>query len=224
MDYRKNFIKVISELSGESVYEIKNKLKGKKILDIIERPNSIFENEEVVKKMKLLKSTITMYNVLDTIREPVVKIKSVSMAKKYHKAILKCEKEKELFVATFLDTNQNVIATEIMFEGTTNETMVYPKEILKKALATHCTDVIFAHNHPGKSNEPSYADNMITQKLVNILQPLDIKVKDHIIIGENCSYSFAQHDLIKGKDGIANYEAVYLDDELEESESWENER
>ncbi len=106
-------------------------------------------------------------------------------------------KDREVFVAVFLDPQNAVIDLEELFMGTANVTAVYPREVMRRALLKNATSLIFAHNHPSGSLEPSLADKEITEKLVRAAGVLDIQVLDHIIIGGPGSYfSFAEQGLI----------------------------
>ena len=102
----------------------------------------------------------------------------------------------EVFACLFLDTQHRIICFEELFSGTINCTSVYPREVVKKALAHNAAAVIFAHNHPSGIAEPSQADKQITEKLQQALTLMDIKVLDHFIIGDGLPYSFAEHRLL----------------------------
>jgi len=82
-----------------------------------------------------------------------------------------------------------------MFRGTIDATNVYPREVAKRALQPNAAAVILAHNHPSGMAEPSIADKHITNKLKQGLGLLDIRVLEHIIVGDGC-FSFAEHRLI----------------------------
>lgn len=102
----------------------------------------------------------------------------------------------EVFGCLFLDNRHRVICFEELFRGTIDGTSVYPREVLQQALKNNAAAVIFAHNHPSGVAEPSHADRQITCKLTDALQLVDIRVLDHIIIGDPECYSFAQNGLI----------------------------
>ncbi len=88
-----------------------------------------------------------------------------------------------------------MIIFEELFRGTIDSASVYPREVVKKALSHNAAAVIFAHNHPSGIAEASHADKTITQKLKSVLNLVDIRVLDHIIIGDS-TYSFAEHGLL----------------------------
>ncbi len=102
----------------------------------------------------------------------------------------------EVFAALFLDTRHRVIRFEELFRGTLDASSVYPREVARRALELNAAAVIFAHNHPSGVAEPSQADRAITEKLREALALFDIRVLDHIIIGDGEIYSFAEHGLL----------------------------
>ncbi len=93
--------------------------------------------------------------------------------------------EHEVFMALWLDNRHRIIHHEIMFRGTIDAAAVYPREVVKAALACNAAAVIFAHNHPSGITEPSHADIAITRKLKETLTLVDIRVLDHLIAGED---------------------------------------
>jgi DNA repair protein RadC len=102
----------------------------------------------------------------------------------------------EVFACLFLDNQHRIIQFEELFRGTIDGASVYPREVVKKALAFNAAAVIFAHNHPSGIAEPSEADKHITRRLKQALSLLDIRVLDHFIIGDGEPFSFAEHGLI----------------------------
>ena len=102
----------------------------------------------------------------------------------------------EVFACLFLDTKHRIICFEKLFNGTIDGASVYPREVAKKALKYNAAAVIFAHNHPSGIAEPSQADRQITQKLKDSLGLLDIRVLDHIVVGDNYTISFVERGLL----------------------------
>ncbi len=105
--------------------------------------------------------------------------------------------KKEVFKVFFLDGKNEVIKVEDLFEGTLNQSSVYPREIIKSAIKYNAVGLIFVHNHPSGNPEPSLSDRKITKELVFAGNLMQIKVLDHIIIGENRYFSFADEGLIE---------------------------
>lgn len=103
----------------------------------------------------------------------------------------------EVFACIFLDSQNRLIAHEELFRGTLTQTSVYPREVVKAALAHNACAVILAHNHPSGIADPSNADQMLTRTLKDALALVDVKVLDHFIVaGSSSPYSFAERGLI----------------------------
>ena len=102
----------------------------------------------------------------------------------------------ESFVVLFLDVGNKLIACTEMFRGTLSHTSVYPREVVKAALACNAASVIFAHNHPSGTVKPSQADKTLTHLLRQALGLVDIRVLDHVIVAGNETFSFAEHGLM----------------------------
>lgn len=98
----------------------------------------------------------------------------------------------ELFAALFLDTQNRLLAFEVLFEGTLDSCAVHPREVVKRAISLHAANVILAHNHPSGHAEPSAADKSITDRLKHALALIDIRVLDHLVIGEREIVSLAE--------------------------------
>ncbi len=92
----------------------------------------------------------------------------------------------------FLDSQHRVIRFEELFRGTINAASVYPREVLKAALAYNAAAVILVHNHPSGDPEPSDADRRITERLKEVLGLMDIRVIDHVVVGCDGCRSFAE--------------------------------
>lgn len=103
----------------------------------------------------------------------------------------------EVFVALWLDAQNRLIASEELFRGTLTQTSVYPREVVKRALAHNAGAVILAHNHPSGLAEPSRADEALTSSLKQALAIIDVKLLDHFIVaGGSTPLSFAERGLI----------------------------
>ena len=101
----------------------------------------------------------------------------------------------EVFACLFLDNRNRVIAFEKLFFGTIDGASVYPREVVRMALKHNAAAVIFAHNHPSGVAEPSRADEQITKRLKAALDLVDIRVLDHMVIGDEV-VSFAERGLL----------------------------
>jgi DNA repair protein RadC len=98
----------------------------------------------------------------------------------------------EVFGLLLLDTRNRLIRTETLFRGTLDGASVHPREVARVVLEANAAAVILFHNHPSGVAEPSVADELITQRLRETLSLLDVRVLDHLIIGEGREYSFAE--------------------------------
>ena len=104
--------------------------------------------------------------------------------------------EREVFSVIYLDNRHRMIEYEELFYGTINGTSVHPREVIKSALKHNAAAIILAHNHPSGVAEPSTADKAITKSLKDALALVDIRVIDHIIVGECVPVSFAELGLL----------------------------
>jgi DNA repair protein RadC len=102
----------------------------------------------------------------------------------------------EVFGVVFLDAQNRVLAVEELFRGTLTQTSVYPREVVKRALAHNAAAAIFAHNHPSGIAEPSRSDEALTIALRQALALVDVKVLDHFVIGGGMAMSFAERGLL----------------------------
>ncbi|HEX7044323.1 MAG TPA: DNA repair protein RadC [Burkholderiales bacterium] len=102
----------------------------------------------------------------------------------------------EVFCCLFLDNRHRVLAFEELFRGTLNGTAVYPREIVKRAMALNAAAVILVHNHPSGVAEPSRADEVLTERLKEALSLIEVRVLDHIVVGDGEAVSFSERGLI----------------------------
>ena len=105
-------------------------------------------------------------------------------------------KEIESFVALYLDSQHRLLVIEELFRGTLTQTTVYPREVVKAALKSNCSAIIFSHNHPSGIAEPSKADEILTKALQQALALVDIQVLDHFIVAGADVLSFAERGLL----------------------------
>jgi DNA repair protein RadC len=106
------------------------------------------------------------------------------------------DRDHEVFCCLFLDNRHRVIAFDEVFRGTIDGASVHPRDVVKLALARNAAAVILAHNHPSGVAEPSQADELITGRLRDALALVDIRVLDHIVVGDGACVSFAERGLI----------------------------
>lgn len=110
----------------------------------------------------------------------------------YYLHSLLAHHEREVFLVLFLDNQHRVIRHQEMFVGTISSVVVHPREIVRAALKANAAAIILAHNHPSGKAEPSRADRLITEQVVNACRLLEIRVLDHLVIGRGECASFAE--------------------------------
>lgn len=103
------------------------------------------------------------------------------------------QEQSERFVVLFLDTHFRVISKETMFTGSLTSCTVHPREVVKAALKHNAAAIILAHNHPSGEPKPSEADYLLTRKLTQALDLVDVRILDHIVVAGMKTYSFAEH-------------------------------
>ena len=104
--------------------------------------------------------------------------------------------EREVFAVIFLDSQHRLLTLEHLFQGTLNQTSVYPREVIRRVLELNAAAVVLAHNHPSGLAEPSRADEFVTQTLKAALQLVDVRVLDHLVVGQGRVVSFAERGLL----------------------------
>jgi len=104
--------------------------------------------------------------------------------------------EHEEFGVLFLTSQHGLIAFESMFRGTLSQTSVYPREVVKRALALNAGAVILTHNHPSGNVDPSRADEHLTMSLKTALALIDVRVLDHVVVSPAAAMSFAERGLL----------------------------
>ena len=118
-------------------------------------------------------------------------LESPQAVRDYFKALLRHEPH-EVFGCLFLDTRHRMLAFEVLFRGSIDSASVYPRQVVKRALAHNVAAVIFCHNHPSGISEPSQADRTLTQRLVKALDLIEVRVLDHFIVGDGQPLSMVE--------------------------------
>lgn len=114
-------------------------------------------------------------------------------AVKQYLQLLLTNKSYESFLVLFLDVKNRLICADELFRGTLTHASVYPREVVKAALAHNAASVMLAHNHPSGTLEPSAADHKLTQTLKQALDLIGVRVLDHFIVAGTQVHSFAEH-------------------------------
>jgi DNA repair protein RadC len=155
----------------------------------MENENPVLSNDESIieSAIKILESRISYSSSSTPLTSP-------QASKDYVKLQL-ATYEHEVFACLFLDNKHRVITFEKLFRGSINSASVYPREVVKACLKHNAAAVILAHNHPSGVSEPSQADLSITSRLSDALALIDVRILDHLIVGEDVT-SFAERGLI----------------------------
>lgn len=106
------------------------------------------------------------------------------------------DRNREVFMVIFLDGQNQVIRMEELFSGSLTSSAIYPREVVKKVLEYDSASVILVHNHPSGNLRPSASDRAVTKKLQTALNAIDVSILDHLIVGGNDFFSFADHRLL----------------------------
>lgn len=122
-------------------------------------------------------------------------LNSAETARQYVRAQLRHQRQ-EVFAVLFLDNQHRLLAYKELFYGTIDGASVYPREVVRQALAHNAAAVILAHNHPSGVAEPSQADLRLTERLQSALDLVDVRVLDHFVVGDTEVTSFAQQGLL----------------------------
>jgi len=122
-------------------------------------------------------------------------LNSPDLVRRYLSAQLR-HQPREVFAVLFLDNQNRLIAYDELFYGTIDGASIYPREVVKKALARNAASVILAHNHPSGIAEPSQADRRITERLQAALDLVEVRVLDHLVVGDAEVVSFAERGFI----------------------------
>lgn len=165
----------------------------------------IFEAEpkEIIKRCKVSENTAILVSLIPSLarRYSIVKqgnkpaLNTSSKAGEYAVSLF-IGRTYEVFYAICLNSQNRVNYAALVQEGTLTEAPVYPRLVVEAALRHKANSVILAHNHPGGSMQPSRADIEVTERVARALEPISIKVLDHIIVAGNKYFSFKENSLI----------------------------
>lgn len=123
------------------------------------------------------------------------KLKILSDPKTVHNTIVELweafpdyDKNRENMFILYLDLKNRLLCVELHSQGTINQCIIYPREVIRKSLFCNAGSIILIHNHPSGSNDPSHTDVMVTNKIKEACKIMDINVLDHLIISDNKEY------------------------------------
>ncbi|MDY7571844.1 DNA repair protein RadC [Pseudomonas sp. CCC4.1] len=118
-------------------------------------------------------------------------LESPQVVRDYLKSLLRHEPH-EVFGCLFLDSRHRMLAFEVLFRGSIDSASVYPRQVVKRALAHNAAAVIFCHNHPSGISDPSQADRTLTKRLIQALDLIEVRVLDHFIVGDGQPLSMVE--------------------------------
>jgi DNA repair protein RadC len=123
-------------------------------------------------------------------------IRSANEAANHFQGFYSDAAKKEKFVVCFLDSQHQILSTEVMFVGSISTSAVYPREIIERVLDLGASSVMISHNHPSGAITPSSSDRALTKKLQTALSAIDVDLLDHLIVGGLEHFSFSDHHLL----------------------------
>lgn len=167
-------------------------LKCKDIDEVVSKIKSYEINEEL-EQFKTLMTTIAKGNIG---KKDLATVKGKTELLNYLRSDIGF-KNLEEFKVIYLSSSNRLIGEETLFRGTIDRSVVYPRLIIERALKYPTKGIIFAHNHPSGSLTPSRKDIELTTELKELLEVIDIKLLDHIILGEGDYFSFYDNGLIE---------------------------
>lgn len=187
-------VELFSSFTGISKSKVSLYLTQYPTSTLFEHPTALEPSNAQLKKINQLRELQSVYKNLSS-NENTYTLNSSSKAGDYFVNYFTGIKDKEYFSVAFLNSQNSVIATKNVSQGTVNETYLHPREIVKYALYFDASSVILAHNHPGGSTRPSSADLHSTKNICKALEAVSIPVTDHIIVGYPSYMSFAEQGM-----------------------------
>ena len=167
-------------------------LKCKDIDEVVTKIKS-YEISEELEQFKELMTTISKGNIG---KKDLATVKGKTELLNYLRSDIGFKNTEE-FKVIYLSSSNSLIGEETLFRGTIDRSVVYPRLIVERALKYPTKGIIFAHNHPSGDLKPSRKDIELTHELKDLLDVLDIKLLDHIILGEGDHFSFYENGLIE---------------------------
>ncbi|WP_052191641.1 RadC family protein [Cetobacterium sp. ZWU0022] len=167
-------------------------LKCKDIDEVVSKIKSYEINEEL-EQFRELMTTIAKGNIG---KKDLTTVKAKSELLNYLRSDIGFKNTEE-FKVIYLSSSNRLIGEETLFRGTIDRSVVYPRLIVERALKHPTKGIIFAHNHPSGDLKPSRKDIELTNELKDLLEVLDIRLLDHLIMGENDYFSFYDNGLIE---------------------------
>lgn len=215
------FATLFSKFTGINKSKVTAYLKDNPVNMIFEHPATLEMNEKQYDKVKSIMELKSLYNNLK--EEDRYTINSSEKAGKYFRDYFSELKDKEYVACSYLDTKLQIIKTEIIHEGTIDQSMLVPREVAKKALLHDAKSVMLSHNHPSGNPTPSSADVVVTERIKEALEVFDMKLMDHIVVGDRGRFvSLAEKGYLREEKEpyqMQEKQQTTSDEELDESEN-----
>ncbi|GIQ68336.1 DNA repair protein [Xylanibacillus composti] len=210
--YFSDFVQSIHKLTRIPLDKLEEYGKVNNLINVLEHPRVLEPTVAQFQKIEQLNAFLRAYRVVKWEEENARQcIRSPQQAGDYFSTLLEGVRDRERFMVAFLNNSNRIIETRTISEGSIDQAPVYPRDILKPALNCDCSSLIFAHNHPGGTLSPSPEDVQLTRRMVDIFNPLNIQVLDHIIIAGNGYLSMAEMGKLPSvAERTANYESISL--------------
>lgn len=168
------------------------------LADVLEAPVSLLRETEGVGPVNVFALKLPHAIARRYLKEKVMGadyLRSSAAVRSYLTHNLR-DRNREAFLVIFLNGQNRILKLEELFTGSLTSSAIYPREVVQKVLNYDAAAVILVHNHPSGNLKPSSHDRKVTQKLQTALEAIDVRVLDHLIVGGNRFYSFADNDLI----------------------------
>lgn len=223
MNHRVDFFRSLKKLTGIPINKMVDYAEQNEILNILQHPSVINPTKAQLARIEAINEFISAYKLLSIKQENNrIKLESAKVAGEYFTALLSHMKNKERVVVAYLDSKNFIIETRTLSVGTINYAYIYPKEILKQALANDCTSLILGHNHPSGVTKVSKEDIEISQRLVDVFKPIGISFLDHIVVGGNKFTSMLSDKILpKNTLKLASYDPIPINaHKIKDEQEW----
>ena len=199
---------LLKKYAGIPEKKILSFLESSDISDLQARSSMVCSNNAQRTKLSEIFEIKNLYLAIEKTVSQKYCLNSPHAAAEYFRNNFKDKGDKERLVVAYLDSSLKVLATKVAFEGTVNETAVYPREVVKEALFQNASRIIVSHNHPGEITVPSNADIEMTNTLRSALATVNIELADHIVVTKNDYVSLKENHFSSDKNEFVKERAV----------------
>lgn len=208
------FIELFSKFTGVPRLKLREYLNNFSMDNIFTHPTHLTTDLKQLEKIKQLNEMNNIYSNLAELKADYY-IRGLEDISIYFKNKFNNVADREYLAVAFLDTKHKIMESKIIYEGTIDECIISPREILKEALLLDSKSIVMAHNHPSGDPLPSYNDIEVTKRMILASEPLGVDMLDHVIIGKKDAYSMRLNNIKLFKDTIRSL--------VSENNSWDME-